>query len=225
MEENDMFGAEAPIVEEVVEQVAEPAVEPVVEEVRQEIPVEPAKPQIPDGYVPVGVVKELREEIRQLRQPVQQMEPQQPVDILEDPDGFRSEVHRMALSNKLDLSEAWNAEKYGEDAVEAAKEWAQQKFQNNPSYANEVFSQRDPYGYVIKTMRKEEAAAKLGDVDPSEIDQFRAWKAAQQAAPAPVVQQATPIPPKSLASAPNAGDVRAPAKVSPEEEKVAQMFG
>lgn len=224
MQENDMFGGDAPIEEDVVEQVAEQPIEAEqpVEEVVQEVPV--AKPQIPDGYVPVGVVKELRDEIRQLRQPAQQIEPQQPVDIFEDPDGFRSEVQRMALSNKLDLSEAWNADKYGDEAVEAAKEWAQQKFQNNPSYANEVFSQRDPYGYVIKTMRKEEAAAKLGDVDPSEIDQFRAWKAAQQAAP-PVVQQVASIPPKSLVSASNAGDVRVPVKASPEEEKVAQMFG
>ncbi|UQS94824.1 scaffolding protein [Pseudanabaena phage Pam1] len=224
MEDNDMFGADAPVEEEVVatEEVIEQPVE--TPEVQQEVPVEPVKPQIPEGYVPVGVVKELREEIRQLRQPQQPVEMPQPVDIFEDPDGFRSEVQRMALSNKLDLSEAMNAEKYGDDAVEAAKQWAQQKFHNNPSFANEVFGQRDPYGYVIKTMRKEEAAAKLGDVDPSEIDQFRAWKAAQ-AAVQPVVQQATPIPPKSLASAPNAGDVRQPAKVTPEEERIAQMFG
>ena len=223
MEESDMFGAEAPIEEEVVtEEVIEQPVE--TPEVQQEVPVEPVKPQIPEGYVPVGVVKELREEIRQLRQPQQVQEMPQPVDIFEDPDGFRSEVQRMALSNKLDLSEAINAYQYGEDAVEAAKQWAQQKFQNNPSYASEVFSQRDPYGYVIKTMRKEEAAAKLGDVDPSEIDQFRAWKAAQ-AAVQPVVQQAVPVPPKSLASAPNAGDAKPPAKVTPEEERIAQMFG
>lgn len=230
----DAFGIEPEQIEQVEqqqEQQVETPVEPVVEPAPVPEPKETAKPEIPDGYVPQGVVKELRQELRELKaranQPATEAAPE-PVDMFADPEGFNQQINQRILNTKLDLSEAMNAERHGGEVVERAKEWALEQFSQNAAFRAEVLSKPDPYGFVIREMRRHEALAKLGDADPSEIEQFHAWKAAQaqtqQAAPAAEVQQATP-PPRSMASAPNAGDSAAKPKPDPNAEKVASLFG
>lgn len=229
-----LFGGEPDIKSDAAPTEAIPAPEPVEPEAAPVVePVAvapPAEPVIPEGYVPVAVVKELRDEIRGLRD-VPAPAPPQPVDMFDDPSGYDASVSSRILNVKLDLSETMNAERHGVETVEAAKAWALAQFQSAPGFQQQVFGKSDPYGFVIAEMRKSEAIAALGDANPEEISQFKAWKAqqallAQQAAAQPAAtSQPAAAPPPSLASVPNAGDSSAAPKPNPDEEKANAMFG
>lgn len=153
-----------------------------------------ATPQVPSGFVPVGVVQELRNEIRALKQqPYEQPQP------YIDPDTAQL-IQASAMDVKLNLSEELAREKYGDQTVTEAQQWAMEKFQQSPAYQSEVLQQRNPYSYVIQQFKREQALQKL---DPDKLDAFMAWQQQQATAPAPTPQ--SPPPPQSIASAPSAG--------------------
>jgi hypothetical protein len=168
------------------------------------------KPEVPQGYVPVGVVQELREEIRSLKQPVQQA-PQQPVappDIFENPEGytqyFQNQIAQTALNDRLNLSEEMVRQSTGDETVNAAQEWGRQMLAANPMFAQTFYAQRNPYGFLVGEYKRSQTLSQLGNADPSEVEQFIKWREAQQA------PQTTPQPqavPTSLASAQSARGV------------------
>lgn len=194
-----------------------PPAEPVQAEAPPPAPA-PAQPEAPaappPGFVPVSVVQELRNEIRSLKQqppPQPQYAPQdfEPEELT--PEAY---VQQQALNTRLDLSEELARDKFGDETVDQARDWALQKYQSNPAFKAEVLSQRNPYRYVVEAFKADQRAAKLNDLADDDIEQFLAWKA-QRAAPAPQPAaapaapppQPTP-PPRSLASAPNAGGAK-----------------
>lgn len=153
-----------------------------------------------------------------------QQQPQALPDMFEDPDGFRAHqeslVYQQALGTKLDISEEMARDKFGDELVDKARDWALGMFQNRPGYQQEVFQQRNPYRYVVEQYQRDQMASQ---VTPDDFAQFQAWKAAQTALQAP--QPATPapaipprtVPPRSLASAPSAGGVMTEVAQSDEE--------
>lgn len=230
--DDDAVTTEAPAVEPVAEEAsAEPVAEPVVVEPAPE----PAKPE--PGFVPFAAVlderdkrKKLEQENEELRKQNQTPVQHQPApDMFEDPEGYRAhqagEAHRLALNVKLDLSEDMARGVHGDELVDKARDWAVQKFQQNPGYQAEVFSQRNPYNFVVAQYQRDQIAS---SVTPDEFAQFTAWKQAQAGlTPAPAAPTDNPSPakppPRSLASAPSAGPA-ATEPVQSDEEIFAETF-
>lgn len=214
--------APEPVVEEqpVVEPVAEPAPPPVVEP--------EAKPD--PQHVPITALLDERDKRKALEQELERFRAaQKPVeapavpDMFDDPEGFAAyqeqRVASTALNTKLDISEEMARDKFGDEEVEAAKNWVLAQAQIKPGFGNEVISQRHPYKYAVELYRRDQMASQF---NPDDFAQFQAWKAAQSA----VQEQTKPpvtAPPRSLASAPSAGSILTEVDPS-EEEAFAQTF-
>lgn len=217
--ENSFNGVQEPI---------EPA-EPIVEEV----PVEPAEPVEPEKapepqHVPITALlderdkrRAMEQELEGLRAALQPAQTPQVPDMFEDPEGYHAYQVEMAnsatLNAKLDISEEMARDKFGDEKVEAAKAWALQAFQTRPGFQQEVLRQRNPYRYAVEQYEKEQFTS---SVTPDDFAQFQAWKAAQSQIQPQTKPQA---PPRSLASAPSAGDISTDV-VPTEEEAFAATF-
>lgn len=164
--------------------------------------------------VPLKALHETRDELKALKaeldqyraQAQPQQQPQAPPDIFENPEGFAQyqdmRLQAATLNTTLNLSESMAKRYAGAEAVEQAKAWGQQAFSANPAFYQQFLQQPDPYGFLIDQYERATTFAKIGD-DPSQIEAFLAWKAAQanaQAQPAPAQQ---PVP-TSLADAQSA---------------------
>lgn len=156
------------------------------------------------GHVPIAALlderdrrRKLEEELNQFRNQHMQQAPQ--IDPYEDPAAFTQQV---VLNTRLDLSEDMARSKHGDEVVDQARDWALRQFQNRPQFQAEVLSQRNPYEYVVQQFNRDKIAS---EVTLTDLEQFRAWKAAQAQVQA---QQPTPsisTPTPSLAASPAAG--------------------
>lgn len=201
-----------------------------------ETPVEPpvtaeVQPKAEPIMVPLAALHETRDEVKSLKdqlsrfqqtQQANQPAPQAP-DPYEDPEGFAafqsSQIQTVLLNHTLDTSERFARKEHGAETVEAAKQWALQRYATDPLYREQVLRDPDPYERVVKDFRREELFSKVSD--PSEFDAFLQWKAAQsQLSGAPASSPnptPTAIPPRSLAGAPSAGGIDSPVIQSDEE--------
>jgi hypothetical protein len=166
-----------------------------------------AKVEAPPGYVPVAALKELRDEIRGLKNP------SPPPTDAEPPAYIDPEVQKELLNTRLNMSEELTRSNYGDEKVDAAKEWGVKRFEQNPAYQAEVLADRNPYRRLVEDHKRHLAVETFGALDPAQLQAFQAWQAAQPSgqAPAPsaaapaVAIPAPPTPPASLASASSAG--------------------
>lgn len=190
-------------------------------EAPQEPTTAPAPPeQKPEpGHVPLTVVLDEREKRRVAEQAKQQLEErlralesqrQQPIpDRNADPEGWEDwraqQFEQRLLNERLNTSERFARKEHGAETVDAARDAALQRFQNDPLYYQQVMSAPDPYEVVVQDYKRAQALSALSE--PGRLDAFLAWQAGQSAAPPP--QQAAsappPSPPRSLASQPAAG--------------------
>ncbi|CAB5222432.1 hypothetical protein UFOVP368_7 [uncultured Caudovirales phage] len=232
MTDEDIFGTN-PIAEEQVEATPE-AVEPEpVAEQPAETPVappvvtpEPAKPE--PGHVPLSAMLDERERRQKLEAELAryqaQQAPPEPLDVY-DPEQLAGYTSQQVLNTKLDISEEMTRDKFGDELVDKAREWALQRFSQDPSYQAQVLRQRNPWKHVVEQFQRDQIASQ---VSLSDFEQFQAWKAANatlaQQTAAPVAAQ-TPLvqPPPSLASAPSAGSSVQP-KPDPAAETLNAMF-
>jgi hypothetical protein len=161
--------------------------------------------------VPVGVVQELRKEIRALKNPLPA--PQPAPDFDADPVAamsYQTQVFEQRLLNeRLNSSERWARREHGAESVDKAKEWALERMQSDPLYFQQVMSSPDPYEAVIQEWKRHQVFSTMKDGD---LDAFLAWKSGAAAPQAAALAPATPVavpapstPPRSLASAPAAG--------------------
>ncbi len=166
----------------------------------------------------------LEEQIARMTQG-QQQQTQAP-DPLEDPEAFGSYVQQQvqmnAVNTTLNMSEVMARQSYGDEAVNAAQQWGRQRMQADPGFQQRVISSPHPYQTVMSEFQREYALHKLGD-STTGVDDFLAWKAAQQQLADPQQQPAPPgtqrtAPPKSIASAPSAGSIAT--DVIPTEEEM-----
>lgn len=221
---------EEPVKVEVVEPetAPEPALEPEAEPQAEAKPetlelteLAPEQTKPTEGFVPLGAVLDEREKRRAaeaerdaLRASQAQQQFQMP-DAYEDPEGFAAA--QQALLNQrlqtitLNTSERFARKEHGEETVEAAKAWALQRFASDPLYQQQILNDPDPYDRAVRDYRLSLVASEISD--PTEFEQFKAWKAAQQqlqqqpGGQPPPPNQPPSIPPKSLASAPSAGTI------------------
>lgn len=171
------------------------------------------------------------------RQQQAQPAPQAP-DRFEDPEGhdrfMQERTDERLFEMRVDMSERFAVNQYGEDTVKTAVEWGFQRCAQDPHFNAQVRAAPDPIGFVVQQHRRDEVFAKVGDqFDPAKYEAFLAWQAQQTAAPAlqaqpqsqqPAAQTAQPAPatpavkppPRSLVHAPQAGGAAAGA-VSPED--------
>ncbi len=174
------------------------------------------------GYVPLGALLDTRDKLKaaearnaqfeqeQAQQRASQQQPQAMPDMFEDPDGYQQviahQIQQATLNTRLDISEEMARGKYDDATVDAARDWVLSQGQANPGFVNQVLSSRNPYEFAVKEHRRVQALDKLSD--PADLDQFLAWRAAQQQAGQPAIpNQGSPLPPRSLASAPSAGGI------------------
>ena len=234
MTDEDIFGENPIAAEQVetpqVETPAEPVVEPVAAEPAAVPPVaEPAKPD--PGFVPLAAVlderdrrKQLEAELDRYRAQIAQQQPAEPLDVY-DPEQLAGFTHQQVINTKLDISEDMTRDKFGDELVDKARDWALQRFNANPAYQAEVLRQRNPWKFVVEQYQRDQIASQVSLTD---FEQFQAWKAAQaqltQQTAAPVAATPSPVqPPPSLASAPSAGSTTQP-KPDPVTEKLNAMF-
>ncbi len=176
------------------------------------------------GYVPLGALLDTRDKLKaaearasqleqeRAQQRASQQAPQAMPDMFEDPEGYQQviahQIQQATLNTRLDISEEMARGKYDDATVDAARDWVLSQGQANPGFVNQVLSSRNPYEFAVKEHRRVQALDKLSD--PADLDQFLAWRAAQQqqAGLSPVIPpQGSPLPPRSLASAPSAGGI------------------
>lgn len=214
---------------------AEPPVEPPADAApaSPEPTPEPAPPQPqsppapPPGYVPVAVVEDLRQKLRDREAvpPAQPAAPPPPAapeipDPFEDPEGYhtyhQNEVARQVKSATLNMSRMIAVTAHGEEAVSEAMAWAAQRAEVDPTFRQQSWNHHHPVDFAVNEYRQHQLMDKLradpdayirqralemGLVDPTTIQ-----PAAPQ--PAPVAPTAPPAPPKSLATAPAAGGAK-----------------
>ncbi len=150
-------------------------------------------------------------ELQRIRAAQQQQQPVQRPDEYEDPDGARefdqAQVSGQLYQINLRYSERLARIEHGAEKVDAAKAWAMAKCDADPLFNAKIAQSDDPVGLAVTEYQRDEIASK---VTPSDFAQFQAWKQAQgqlQQAATPPPNTASAIPPKSLASAPSAGNM------------------
>lgn len=234
MTDEDIFGTNPIADEQATEATPEAAgPEPVAEPVAEEsaappiVTPEPAKPD--PGFAPIGALLDERDKRKQLEAELARYQAQQPapepIDIY-DPEQLAAFQQQQVINTKLDISEDMTRDKFGDELVDKARDWALQRFNQSPAYQAEVLRQRNPWKYVVEQYQRDQIASQVSLTD---FEQFQAWKAAQaqltQQTPAAPVAAIPPSvqPPPSLASAPSAGSSTAP-KPDPVQEKLNAMF-
>lgn len=189
----------------------------------------------PDGFVPISALLDERDKRKAEQQRAQAAEERaqglQPQAEVPDPvkqpaeyAAYQDARYQMTVINeRMNTSERFTRMVVKDDAmVDAARDWASARFEQEPEFAYQLFAEADPYGKMVELYKQSQKLGALGD--DAEFAAFQAWKAEQaaaaggtpaaegQAATPPQAQPATPaapgkpaLPPKSLASEPNAG--------------------
>lgn len=187
-------------------EAAQPAPEP-----------EPAKP--PEGFVPLAAFTALRDEFNSFKRQASQPPAEPPPDPHEDFDGWRAHQEAQYATERANWSRQLAEAKHGAELVQQAQQWAFERFDADPVFAQAAQSTRDPYGFAIQEYQRHQVMSLLSDpANFAKVQAFLAGQAQEQAAaapmppqppapPPPVVApppQPTP-PPQSIAAAPSAG--------------------
>lgn len=143
----------------------------------------------------------------------------------EDPEGYHRAVQQQladqAFSQTMGISRRFAIANLGQEKFEAIHNWAFARCAEDPHFNAQVKASDDPYSFAKQHY---DQAQILATVQPSELDEFAAWKAAKAAAAAeplalaPVALTPTPTPPKppaSLVTAASAGGKAGSAPAGP----------
>ncbi len=180
------------------------------------------EPTAPPGYVPLAGLLEERDrrqaaeaEAARYRAAQTPLQPQTIPDPYEDPEGYAA-FHSQSVQSAIQAQNLhWSRQiaevRHTPEAVAQAHEWGVAKCDSDPFFNQRVMASQDPYGLVMEEWKRDQLLTKF---QPSDYDQFIAWKAAQGQAQGQVpitaaaVSAAPPVtaptPPRSLASASSA---------------------
>lgn len=137
----------------------------------------------------------LERELEELRQKLTSFEAQKKEDpapdIFEDPDGYRAhQENQLAiqrqmfdgelLSQRIEMSEQVSRIKHGDDLVDQAQQAFLNEVKTKPYLVEEMKGHRAPMEYVIN-WHKEKQRLSQPEIDMSEFEAFKAWKASQSA--------------------------------------------
>jgi hypothetical protein len=200
-----------------VEAQPEPAAESAPEPAAEPAP-EPEAPKDEQRTIPLATALNWRDEAKEYRRRVEQYEAQQrqaPArpDPFDDPEGFAAHqqalVQQAIVQDRFERSNEDAVEKFGEDKVKAAVDWAASRAQQNPSFAAEYMSKTRPIQWIVQQHQRDAMLSEIGD-NPDDYFAREAAKrgyvlpsAPVEAAPvAAVVQPAVKPapPPRSIAS-------------------------
>ena len=193
---------------------AQPQAPTIAPEAAQPTP-EPAKP--PEGFVPLAALQAVRDELNQFKRQVQQPTTPPP-DPYEDFEAYQSWQNSQIAQERADWSRQLAEARHGQELVQQAQQWAFERFDADPVFAQAAQTARDPYGFAIAEYQRHQALSLLSD--PANFAKFQAFLSGSSPAPsaqpaplvAPPAQPSTP--PRSIASTPNAGTAK-PAQVQP----------
>lgn len=156
--------------------------EDIIDETPQETPAEPEPTQEPEEQaaeaqeeqapepqmVPAAVVRELRQEVRNMRTQLGQQSQSAPApmpDVLENPEGFSkhfsSHVENAVLGMKLEQSRFLAEREFGAEEVEAAYDY----FNANPAQSAALLKYASPFHAAVDEYRKARIAQEVGS-DP-----------------------------------------------------------
>lgn len=212
------------VVEAVVEEVAQPGPEAAVAAATPEATGAEAKSEAGDregGNIPITALLDEREKRQRAERERDELKrlTEQPAQLPEPPDVYDTEAYAkwqaeqtvtFVRSAQLDVQEDFAREKHGDEVVEQAKVWAEERVKANPAFFPQMMSQRNPWAYVVAEYQRDKL---VGSIDTSELEKFRQWQAAQtQLATETAAPAATPTPtpaaqsaPRSIVALPSAG--------------------
>lgn len=172
-------------------------------------PPDTAKP--PEGYVPLAALQAVREELNSFKRQIQQQPPQPAPDPYEDFEAYQQWQSGQVAQERADWSRQLAEARHGQELVQQAQQWAFERFDTDPVFAQAAQSSRDPYGFAIAEYQRHQALSLLSD--PANFAKFQAFLSGQApqatAPPAPAAPQPQPAaPPPSITSAPSAGGVQ-----------------
>jgi len=210
---------EAPAVEPVapepvIEQPVEPQVEPEAPAV--ETVTEPSKPE--PGYVPISALMDERDKRKaaEARAAANAPQPQQvqAPDPLDDPVAYNAYLEQRlearVAQERFTMSDVMAKQTHGEDTVNAAIEWANQKVQNDPSFAMSYMREGHPIDWIVRQHKRDADYQALGGMSVHEFVEQEVAKRLANTQSAPIaaapIQAAVPpaprpaAPPRSIAS-------------------------
>lgn len=222
---------EAPV-EQPVEPQAELVAEPQSEPVAEPAP-EPEAPRDEQRTIPLATALNWRDEAKEAKRRLEQYEAQQrqsvaQPDPFDDPQGFAQHqqnlVQQAIIADRFERSNEEALEKFGEDKVRAAVEWAGERAKANPAFAAEYMQKTRPIHWIVQQHQRDAMLSDIGD----NMDDWFAREAAKrgyapQSAPvaaapiaAAVAQPAMKpaLPPRSIAS-----EVSPAPKITPEGDR------
>ncbi|MFC0304400.1 hypothetical protein ACFSTI_29320 [Rhizorhabdus histidinilytica] len=200
----------------------EPVIEAPVDAAIEQPPVV-AEPEPQPHMVPLNVLHEVRDELKETKRRLQEMEQQRqaaPIDSpdpYDDPHGFaahqNAQVQQALINQRFQTSDLIARQQHGAETVEAAAAWATERAQRDPGFAQSYMQQPHPIDWIVQQHKRDGLLNEIGD----NVDDWftreaakRGYAPAAPIAPAlPVAQQqpapVQPTPPRSLASAPSKG--------------------
>ena len=164
----------------------------------------PPAPAPEPGHVPISALLDEREK-RQAERAQREALERQIADLRAQagprPEPEPTEVLEAALySQNLRASRRFAEREYGKDAVAQVHDWAARRCDEDPQFNHQMRSSEDPYEAALLAYNREQI---LANVRPADLAAFKAWQERQARSPSP--SPASAPPPRSLATAPNAG--------------------
>lgn len=200
-------------------------------------PVEAVEPQAPEPSVPdpnkqpltpemLGAVlgererrKEAERQLENLRKQVERFEAKEREttenvpDPVVDPAAYHAFQQQQAAQSEWNvvrrISSVMAAQTHGQELVQKAVEWWDQKVSANPALGNEIMRQAHPYDYAVQQYKRDQDLQRL---EGKSLDDWFAAEVARRGlaagggAIAPAIPPVPPpvMPPRSMASVPNA---------------------
>lgn len=227
---------ETEVVETEVATEPEPSEGPAVEETPEEVEAKREKfnpvlyREAKDERAARQAVERERDELRRQLESQPKPAAQRAPDPYEDPVGYndfvQAQVKQTEWNMRAEMSGRFAEQKYGKEKVDAAVEWAREQGVKDPYLGPRVQSQASPVEFVVEEYERSLVLQTLsGKGLDAYVEEQIAARAAQggivsQPAGQPVIQKPA-SPPRSLASAPNAGGNKAPANADWGEVKFA----
>jgi len=200
---------ETPIVPEVAPEIVAEAPPP------EPVAPEPVEPQQDGRFVPLAAVLDERDKRKALEARIaefernQQAQPQTAPDPFDDPTGFRDSVK---AEIRLEMSDRFARQKYGDDDTQKAIDWAMERAQADPSIAISFARQADPVGWLVQQHRQQGIVSQIGD---KSMDDFVRDYLAQNPGIAATVAPATAAPViPTIAATPAVKPVAPPASIA-----------
>lgn len=191
----------------------------------------PSSPEGGGGHVPISAMLDEREKRQAAERRAKELEDwkQQQEQALTPPVQPEQALAAQRYADNLRYSRKFAERQYGKELLDQVHQWAYERAERDPFFNAEMAAHDDPYEAAVQAYNREQV---LEAVDPSDLEAFKAWKAAQaQAAaetPAPGTQppapQALRPPPRSLAEASGTGALGNPAVNVGEGEAFASLF-